>query len=135
MRLLDRIAVELPRWRGGWLRELARVTHDNRDEAELLAQALGWRSDPDAFWARVESHLSRDRVRIVLVVDRLADELTRVVEFLDWQLREVDVRAVEVSLYGSGPVRALVPRSTRSGAANQRLRPALAAPGRHRLDA
>ncbi|HET6938326.1 MAG TPA: hypothetical protein VFI19_06965 [Nocardioides sp.] len=133
MRLLDRVAVELPQWRGGWLRDQARVTHGNRDAAELLRVALGWRADPDAFWVRVESNLSRDRVRIVLVVDRLPDELTRVVEFLDWQLREVDVRAVEVSLYGSGQVCALVPRSTRAGSGSQRYRPVLEAEGRHRL--
>ena len=132
MRLLDHVAVELPRWRGEWLRDLARVTHGDRDEAELLGRALGWWADPDAFWARVESNISRDRVRIVLVVDRLQDELTRVVEFLDGQLREVDVRAVEVSLYGSGQVCALVPRSTRAGSASQRLRPGLSAEGRHR---
>jgi hypothetical protein len=133
MLLLDRVAVELPQWRGGWLRELARATHGHRDEAELLRLALDWREDPEAFWARVEANLSRDRVRIVLVVDQLPDELTRIVEFLDWQLREVDVRAVEVSLYGSGQVCALVPRSTRSGSASQRPRPALATEGRHRL--
>ena len=132
MRLLDRVAVELPQWRDGWLRGLARVTHGDRDEAELLEQALGWRADPDAFWARVETNISRDRVRIVLVVDRLADELTRVVEFLDGQLREVEVRAVEVSLYGSGQVCALVPRSTRTGSTSARHRPALGAEGRHR---
>ena len=94
-----------------------RATHDDRDEAELLTQALDWRADPDTFWARVESNLSRDRVRIVLVTDRVPDELTRIVEFLDGQLRDVEVRAVEVSLYGSGQVSALVPRSTRPGSA------------------
>ena len=113
--LLDRVALELPPWRHGRLRELAGATHDDRDEAELLTQALDWRADPDAFWARVESNLSRDRVRIVLVTDRVPDELTRIVEFLDGQLRDVELRAVEVSLYGSGQVSALVPRSTRSG--------------------
>ena len=45
----------------------------------------------------------------------MPDELTRIVEFLDGQLRDVEIRAVEVSLYGSGQVSALVPRSTRSG--------------------
>jgi hypothetical protein len=149
LRLLDRFALELPPWRHGRLRELARDTHDGLDEAELLTQILDWRADPDTFWARVESNLSRDRVRIVLVTDRVPDELTRIVEFLDGQLRDVEVRAVEVALYGSGQVSALVPRSTRPGSAAPSARPeeppqgltALAAqaapgadgPGRHRL--
>jgi hypothetical protein len=132
MRLLDRVAVELPQWRDGWLRNVARTMHCHRDEAELLEHALGWRAEPDAFWARVESNLSRDRVGIVLVVDQLPDELSRIVEFLDGQLREVDVRAVEVSVYGSGQVSALVPRSTRAGSPSRRIRPALGTEGRHR---
>ena len=115
LRLLDRVTLELSPRRHGRLRELTGATHDDRDEAELLAQALGWRADPDTFWARVESNLARDRVRIVLVTDRVTDELTRIVEFLDGHLRDVEVRAVEVSLYGSGQVTALVPRSTRPG--------------------
>jgi hypothetical protein len=149
LRLLDRVALELPPWRHGRLRELTGATHDDRDEAELLAQALGWRADPDTFWARVESNLSRDRVRIVLVTDRVTDELTRIVEFLDGQLRDVEIRAVEVSLYGSGQVSALVPRSTRPAAADLGARhvepppgmtalaeqsvPGADGPGRHRL--
>lgn len=150
LRLLDRVTLELPPWRHGRLRELTGATHGDRDEAELLTGALGWRADPDAFWARVESNLSRDRVRIVLVTDRMTDELTRIVEFLDGQLRDVEIRAVEVSLYGSGQVSALVPRSTRPGASAPAARhletppgmTALAehsvhgadAPGRHRLE-
>jgi hypothetical protein len=149
LRLLDRVALELPPWRHGRLRELARATHDDRDEAELLTRTLDWQADPDTFWARVDSNLLRDHVRIVLVTDRVPDELTRIVEFLDGQLRDVEVRAVEVSLYGSGPVTALVPRSTRSGSAASGARhvappPGMAAlvdqtvsgpggPGRHRL--
>ena len=150
LRLLDRVALELPSWRHGRLRELAGATHDDRDEAELLTQALDWRADPDTFWARVDSNLSRDRVRIVLVTDRVPDELTRIVEFLDGQLRDVELRAVEVSLYGSGQVSALVPRSTRPGAAAlgaphvepppgmtalaEQSVPGADGPGRHRLE-
>jgi hypothetical protein len=145
--LLDRVSLALPHWRDGWLRELARATHGDRDEAALLALALGWREDPDTYWAMVESNASRERVRIVLVVDRLTDELTRTVEFLDGQLRDVEVRAVEVSLYGAGQVCALIPRSTRPGSPSPRARAApaalfglldptrrspLPAPGRHR---
>jgi hypothetical protein len=121
LRLLDHVALELPLWRGGRLRELARVTHGDRDEGELLG-TIGWRADPDTYWAMVDAHLARDRVRIVLVADRLPDDLARTVEFLDGQLREVEVRAVEVSRYGSGQVSAFVPRSTRVGSVGQRAR-------------
>ena len=143
--------VELPRAGGdGRLRELAQATarRPGRGGAPHPGASAG-RTDPDAFWARVESNLSRDRVRIVLVTDRVPDELTRIVEFLDGQLRDVEVRAVEVSLYGSGQVSVLVPRSARpgsgaSGARHVEPPPGLTAlaeqaapgtdgPGRHRL--
>src|SRR4051794_16622679 len=45
LRLIDHVALELPYWRGGRLRELARLTNGDRDEAELL-DAVGWRADP-----------------------------------------------------------------------------------------
>jgi hypothetical protein len=115
LRLLDRLAGELPRWRNGRLRERVLVGHGYSDEAELLSRTLDWRGGAGTFWARVESHLAREHVRVVLVADRLPDELARVVEFLDGRLREVELRAVEVSLYGSGDVTALVPRTTSAG--------------------
>jgi hypothetical protein len=137
LRLLDRVAVELPHCGGGRLRGLARSTHGDHDEADLLARTLGWSGGPDAFWQRVEANLSRDRVRIVIVADRLPDDLARMVDFLDGQLRDVEIRAVEISLYGSGQVQALVPRSTKVGRPRPRARHAAPAgearaPGRHR---
>ncbi len=143
LQLLDRVARDLPHCRRGRLRELARVVHEDDDEAALLVRTLGWRSDPDAFWEKVDANLARDRVQVVLVADRVPAELTRVVEFLDEQLRDVEVRAVELSLYGSGPVSALVPRTTGAGPTAHRPRhvappPELSGlatqggPGRHR---
>jgi hypothetical protein len=145
LQLLDRVARDLAHCRGGRLRELTRMAHEGDDEAALLVRALGWQSGPDSFWEKVESNLARDRVRVILVTDRLPDDLTRMVEFLDGQLRDVEVRAVELSLYGSGPVSALVPRSTHAGATGHRARHlappaglsgvgAQTAPGRHRRD-
>jgi len=144
LRLLDRVAVELSRWRGGRLRELAGATHAELDEATLLARALDRRVDPDTFWAIAESHLAHHRLRVVLVADRHPDELLRVIELLDGHLRGIEVRAVEVALHGSGPVRALVPHAASTASSRRRagdaallalLDPAadVPAPGRHRL--
>ena len=124
LRLLDRVAVELPRWRDGRMRERVLVTHGYPDEAELLASALDWRAGASAFWGRVESNLARDHVRIVLVADEVPEDVTRTVEFLDAQLRDVEIRAIEVSC--SAPA-----RSSRSCPGV----PAVArSPGRRRLD-
>jgi hypothetical protein len=130
LRLLERAATELPGWRGGGLRELVLVTHGHRDEAELLATTLGWRDDPKAFWTLVESRLARERVRVVLVADELPDGLARAVEFLDSQLREVEVRAIEAALYGAGEVCAFVPKRTSGGSPRQAARHAATRPER-----
>ncbi len=121
--LLDRVSLELPRWRDGRLRQQVLLTHGYRDEAELLTSTLEWRGGAGAFWARVESNLARDHVRIVLVADELTDGLTRAVDFLDAQLRDVEIRAVEVSLFGSGEMSAVVARRARGSAAQPTARP------------
>ena len=49
----------------------------------------------------------------------MPEEVTRTVEFLDAQLRDVEIRAVEVSLFGSGEVFAFVPGRTRGDSASR----------------
>ena len=119
----------------GWhLREIVALTHVGRDEAVVLADALGWEGDPETFWAQVESNLVHSRFRLVLVTDRLVDDTLRVIEFLDQQLRDVEVIGVELPLYGSGPTRAFVPR-TSNETSSPIEQSGSAAAGRHRQSA
>ncbi len=138
-RMLDSLASGTSHWRGWCMREVFALTHVGRDDGRLLAETLGWTGDPDAFWARVESHLAAHRVRLVLVTDRLSEAMLRVIEMLNRQMRDVEVYGVEVSPYGSGATRAFVPRvmgrpSTAIEAHQDALpRPVFEDSGRHRL--
>ncbi|KUL47429.1 hypothetical protein ADL22_10215 [Streptomyces sp. NRRL F-4489] len=83
---------------------------DGRPLEEAYGELLGERA-PEEFWALVEERLSAGQMRLVFVADRIPVELRAIVEFLNGQLRQTDVYAVELTQYkGSGDLRVLVPR-------------------------
>lgn len=76
----------------------------------------------DEFWNRVDANLQQGRVRCIFVADEIPATLQRLVEFLNEQLRLVDVLAVEVRQYQAEGTKALVPRvigATAAAAANK----------------
>ena len=67
--------------------------------------------DADEFWARVAANLAAKHLRLLFVADDIPDELTRVVEFLNAMMPNVEVLAVEVKKFdGDSGLRTLVPR-------------------------
>ncbi|MER6197132.1 hypothetical protein ABT234_07110 [Streptomyces sp. NPDC001586] len=83
---------------------------DGRPLEDAYQELLGGQS-PEEFWATVEERLAAGRMRLLFVADRIPLELRAIVEFLNRQLRQTDVYAVELTQYkGSGDHRVLVPR-------------------------
>ncbi|GAA3377563.1 hypothetical protein GCM10020367_53700 [Streptomyces sannanensis] len=83
---------------------------DGRSVEDAYQELLGSQS-PDEFWATVEERLAAGRMRLLFVADRIPLELRAIVEFLNRQLRQTDVYAVELTQYrGNGDHRVLVPR-------------------------
>ena len=81
------------------LRELLDVD-DEDDES--------WRS---SFWQSVGDNLAAKRLRLLFVADDIPDELTRIVEFLNASMPNVEVLAVEIKKFdGNSGLRTLVPR-------------------------
>ncbi len=72
----------------------------------------GSKGEPDAdeFWQRVETNLRAARLRLLFVADRIPDELTRVVEFLNEQMPNIEVLAVEIKQFRGATGQTLVPR-------------------------
>lgn len=89
----------------------AECGHRGTDSEAALQAAFGV-SDPDAYWSRVQTNLAADRIRLVFVADEIAPELARIVEYLNGQMRETEVVAVEVKQYvdATGARQTLVPR-------------------------
>ncbi|ARX87063.1 hypothetical protein SMD44_06544 [Streptomyces alboflavus] len=89
---------------------------DGRPLEEAYGELLGGGSAGSAgsaeeFWLGVEERLAAGRMRLLFVADRIPLELRAIVEFLNRQLRQTDVYAVELTQYrGGGDLRVLVPR-------------------------
>jgi len=83
---------------------------DGRTLEEGYEELLGGRS-ADEFWTSVEERLAAGQMRLLFVADRIPLELRAIVEFLNRQMRQTDVYAVELTQYrGGGSLRVLVPR-------------------------
>ncbi|MFJ5730298.1 hypothetical protein [Streptomyces paradoxus] len=83
---------------------------DGRPLEEAYGELLGGRA-PEEFWSTVEERLAAGQMRLLFVADRIPLELRAIVEFLNRQLRQTDVYAVELSQYsGGGDLRVIVPR-------------------------
>jgi hypothetical protein len=67
--------------------------------------------DIEEFWQTVEQNLRQGKVRLVFVADQLPDELVRIIEFLNEQMKPAEVLGVEVAQYvGPNDMKVLVPR-------------------------
>jgi|CXWL01.1.fsa_nt_gi hypothetical protein len=98
-------------WAQGRIRALfeARCVRDRRDPREEMHTALGDGLEEEPFWAAADLALRERRMRLIVVTDRLAPELRRIVEFLNQTMEEIEVLAVEIRQYaGEGPT-TLVP--------------------------
>jgi hypothetical protein len=92
----------------------ARCAAEHLDPQEVLRDDLGWADSVEDFWARVETNRDAGRVRLVFVADHIPDELRRVIEFLNRQMRPAEVFGLELPQFVHAEVgqttRALVPR-------------------------
>ncbi len=82
---------------------------DPDEEIRQLLQADG-EPDSDAFWENVATNLAAKRLRLLFVADEIPDELERVVEFLNAQMPNIEVLAVEIKQFRGGASQTLVPR-------------------------
>lgn len=84
----------------------------DRDPVSDLAELLQSDSEPDAqhFWKQVETNLAARRLRLLFVADEIPDPLEQVVKFLNEQMPEIEVMAVEIKQFKGASGQALVPR-------------------------
>ena len=111
--MLDYAAHASRTWTAGDLRERFEQDTNERgdDPSELLSQLLG-EADPDedGFWDDVATHLAAKRLRLLFAADEIPDELARVVEFLNEQMPNIEVLAVEIKQFRGETGQVLVPR-------------------------
>ena len=88
------------------------VNAKGHDPTEVLGRLLRTDGEPDAdgFWENVATNLSARRIRLLFVADEIPDPLERVVEFLNEQMPNIEVLAVEIKQFRGGQTQTLVPR-------------------------
>jgi hypothetical protein len=81
---------------------------DPTDELNATCGVL----DVDAYWERVRTNLAASQIRLVFVADEIAPELRSIVEFLNRQMTDTEVLAIEVKQYvdANGERQTVVPR-------------------------
>jgi hypothetical protein len=79
--------------------------------AEILSDVLG-ADDPNSFWQTVATNLDAERFRLIFVSDAIPSELRRIIEFLNSQMTQTEVLAIEVKQYtdSDGQQQTIVPR-------------------------
>jgi hypothetical protein len=79
-----------------WLDDAARARGSTA--AQELEDRLGV-DDPETFWATVGTNLDAERFRLIFVADAIPRELRRIIEFLNGQMANTTVLAIEVKQY------------------------------------
>jgi len=81
------------------------------DPQSKLDEAFGV-TDYDSYWETVKINLAADRIRLVFVADEIPAEVRSIVEFLNRQMKETEVLAIEVKQYvdARGERQTIVPR-------------------------
>ncbi len=101
-------------WTGDELRQTfedaaAAAKLDPDEELGRLLQVDG-EPDADGFWEKVATNLTATRLRLLFVADEIPDTLERIVMFLNAQMPNIEVLAVEIKQFRGGSTQTLVPR-------------------------
>ena len=106
-------AAHAPHLRVDDLREaFEQSARDGDDDPDaMLAELLEdeGEADADEFWNRVAANLRAGRLRLLFAADRIPDELARIVGFLNAQMPNVEVLAVEIRQFRAGESQTLIP--------------------------
>jgi hypothetical protein len=115
--MLDYAANGIEYWNMDRLRQAAAETAQSRGESlddevvRLLGEDEG-EAGIEEYWEQVEANLRGRRVRLVFVADSTPKELRRLVEFMNEEMANVEVLAVEIKQFQreGNEQKALVPR-------------------------
>jgi hypothetical protein len=92
--------------------EFERTTlRQDADVASVLETSLGLdQGDYETYWKSLQANLDLQRLRLVLVADKISIDTLRIIEYLNKQMTNTDVFAVAISQFAGGSVRTLTPR-------------------------
>jgi hypothetical protein len=93
-----------------WLDE--RCRQDGRESSnEALRAAFGIdQNELEGYWRSVRANLGSRRIRMIFVADRIERELEAIVSFLNDQMKDATVVALELAQFSNGAQRIVAPR-------------------------
>jgi hypothetical protein len=100
--MLDYAANGTEYWSMDRLRQAAAETAQRRGRSlddEIASLVGGDEEDVEGYWDMVEANLKAHRVRLAFVADSTPKELRRLVEFLNEEMANVEVLAVEIKQF------------------------------------
>ncbi|MBL8199870.1 MAG: hypothetical protein JNK40_02770 [Chromatiales bacterium] len=98
-------------WTPGWLKEqFAGQCGTGNDPDLALSGFLRQERPVQTFWEEVHANLEKGNMRLVLVADRIAPEVQRIVEFLNESMTLTEVLALELKYYAGNGYATHVPR-------------------------
>jgi hypothetical protein len=74
-----------------------------------LRDQFGLDIEPERFWEQVKTNLNAQKMRLLFVADVIPKELRRIVEFLNLQMKSVEVLALELKRYTGNGLDTLAP--------------------------
>ncbi len=101
--MLDYAANAAAHWPAAYMRErfAANCERGNVDPDERLKDFLGDEIDPESFWENADRNLKARKLRLLFVADVIPPELQRIVEFLNDQMDQTEVLAIEIKQFVS----------------------------------
>jgi len=88
----------------------ARCSDLSLDPREVWARELDHEGDYDEYWEGVKTNLQVGKIRLLFIADEIPIELRKIVEFLNEQMNDVEVLALEIKQYIGQDQKTLVPR-------------------------
>jgi hypothetical protein len=82
---------------------------DESKLTQLLKDLTGSETAPEEFFAAMEKNLQRSKIRLIFFLEDSPPELRSIVEFLNGQLKDMEVLIVEARQYQHGDARIVVP--------------------------
>jgi hypothetical protein len=100
-------------WGDGKLREMA-AKFWRKEQGRSIDDLISERFDIapegiDAFWTKLELNLQSNAIRLIVAGDKIRPLVRRVLEFLNTEMENVEVYALELSCFGNGDVSIVVP--------------------------
>lgn len=108
--MLDYAANAVKHWPAGRLRrEFENYCDTSETDPDEKIKSFA-RETPEQFWNNVDANLEAGRIRLIFVLDNMQPELLSIVEFLNEQMPNVHVIAIEIQQFKNGNTVTLIPR-------------------------